>query len=140
MTYTPPNYTPQPALSAGVHTCVLSAFKPAPPAKNNGYAAAFNAVYQDVDTGSEVQDFIAFGRPGNPKGDYWSGVRIERLFAIMGLPAPEPGKDLDITALLLAAEGTQFLVELKQNGQYLNIDDVRALEGAAVAGDDQIAF
>lgn len=134
MTYVPPNYESPAALQAGVHTCVLSSFKEAPPSRDGKYVAAFVAVYQDVQTGSEVSDFIAFGRPGNPKGDYWSGLRIERLFAIMGLPEPVPGQPLDITALLLAADGVQFEVELVQNGSYLNIQDVRGM--AVPVGDD----
>lgn len=134
MTYLPPDYTPEPEggrLAAGVYpNCILAEFKVLTKdqsAKMNSLAA-FIATYRDTDSGNEVQDFIKFGT-GRKGGDYYAGLRIERLHALLGLNLPAAGERIDPDALMAAAEGAFFCVEMVDtvsNGRtYTNIKDVR---------------
>lgn len=135
MTYVPPGYTPEPEsgrMTAGVYpNCILAEFKvlTRDQSMKMNAMAAFIATYRDTDTGNEVEDFIKFGT-GRKGGDYYAGLRLERLHALLGLPIPAAGETIDADALKASAEGAFFCVEIeegisKQGKPYHNIKDVR---------------
>jgi hypothetical protein len=133
MTWIPPDYTPEPEsgrMTAGVYpNCILAGFKTAKDPAKLDARFAFIATYKDTDTGNEVVDFIKFGT-GRKGGDYYAGLRIERLHALLGLAVPAAGERIAPDALMAAAEGAFFCVELTEttsnNKTYTNIKDVRA--------------
>jgi len=132
MTYTPPGYTPEPEsgrMTAGVYpNCILTKFQIAKDPAKFDARVVFIAEYRDTDTNNDVTDFIKFGT-GRKGGDYYAGLRIERLHALLGLPLPAAGEAIDPEALMACAEGAFFCVELVDtisNGKtYTNIKDVR---------------
>jgi len=136
VSYLPPDYTPAPeqgTMTAGVYpNCILADFKALTRDQSMKFnaLAVFKATYRDTDSGNEVEDFIKFGT-GRKGGDYYAGLRIERLHALLGLPVPAVGERLNPEALMAAAEGAFFCVELvetttAQGRTFLNIKDVRA--------------
>ena len=130
MSYVPPGVTPPAPFGAGVHdACILVDFRVAPaskkcPGEKGYYQFAYVAKYRDTTgNGTEIEEWIRW--TGAATDDH-SGRRIERLHAIFGAEPPASGQIVDCKALLELSDGVFFTIEMKENGQYLNIADVRA--------------
>lgn len=127
MNWTPKGVTPSALFGVGIHEqCILADFKEARPSKDGKYQRAYIATYRDTMNVAEIEDWIRFD---GTKKDYYSGLRIERLHAIVGA---DLGEDIDVKTLLDLSDGVMFTVEIEQNGQYLNIKDVRSQDSGEV--------
>lgn len=127
MTYTPPGYTPAPAIGAGTHTLRLVELK-AVDANKFGCSVCFAATYRS-DDGAEVTDFMKWG--ANPIGDKIASDRMDALMQAAGMTGNPSLQSLQDVLASIPLE-----VEVKENKGYLNIWSVRAQTAAPVAGSE----
>lgn len=135
MTFTPPGVNQSAGFGPGIHTaCILDRFTMARPSKDGKYQVAYVAAYRDTETRQEIEDWIKFD---GSKKDYYSGLRVERLHAILGADLPPDGQHPDFKHLEELSDGVFFTVEIEEtqsNGRtYHNIKDVRANDENGVA-------
>jgi hypothetical protein len=134
MSFCPPGVTPAADFGNGVHNaCILVKFEQVnKPAAFNA-SVVYKAVYRDTESGAEVDDVIKFD---GSKRDYYAGLRVERLHAIIGAELPPDDHHPDFKNLLDLSDGLFFTVEMsetqKDGKTYINIKDVRANEEAVV--------
>lgn len=115
MPYLPPG-VPASTFAPGVHQVILAEFgtitKPDTLSKL-GAKVAYKATFKSLETAAEIDLLIKFN---GSKSDYYAGLNIDRLFAVAGLPEPVPGTALDISAMVLALNQKNILIEVNDRG------------------------
>ena len=132
MSFCPPGVTPAADFGVGVHNaCILVKLERAKKPEAFKASVVYIATYRDTESAAEIDDIIKFD---GSKRDHFSGLRVERLHAIIGAEIPPDGHHPDFKNLLDLSDGLFFTVELaetqKDGKTYLNIKDVRANEEA----------
>ncbi|MEN6586810.1 MAG: hypothetical protein ABFE02_12290 [Sulfuricella sp.] len=124
MSFNPPGVSAPQTLGPGVYpACILVSIEQAKPSSTGKYQIAYVAVYRDTESALEVTDWIKWD---GSRRDFYAGLRIERLHAIIGADLPPEGHHPNFKELLELSTGVYFTVETEQNGEYVNIKDVRA--------------
>jgi hypothetical protein len=128
MSFTPPGVVAAAPFGAGVHaSCILVKIDQVKKPEAFKASVVYIATYRDTESGAEIDDIIKFD---GSKRDYYAGLRVEHLHAIIGAELPPDGHHPDFKQLLDLSDGLFFTVEMEEtqsNGKtYLNIKDVRA--------------